>query len=401
MNLTISGARGVAQRCQSLHARLPGTAPADLARHVDATGWLRSLGGIEAYVALHARVEGVTRAHVDAALTSGAIRLMPAVRGCIYVVPGPLAPTLLALARHLSRRRVENELEKLGSSLAELRDVGSAVLEALRDGPLATDAIRKKTPPGVVRGFGELGKKLGVSSNLPGALRELELDGRVERVLEEGGLDSERYLWRRVSAPAATAGDDPVAWIADVARSYWRHAGFADRADFAEWAGVSQKDAKAALAALALVPVTVEGYGKDVYALPEALDTRAPDPAVRLVGFEDNLYALHGGLGPFVDPADRDVPVRGWGSGRAMVTLGTAKHLESRAITTSGRIAGTWEWDAEQDRVNVAVTGDVDAAAVEAERTRLRALIREIGHARSFSLDTDALVQARATALRP
>lgn len=278
MNLTISEARGVAQRCQSLHARRAGTTPADLARHVHATGWLRSLGGVEAYVALHARVEGLTRADVDAGLASGAIRLMPAVRGCIYVVPGDLAGTLLALARHLSRRRVENELEKLGSSLAELREVGAVVLEVLRDGPLATDTIRKKSPPGVVRGFGEIGKKLGVSSNLPGALRELELDGRVERVLEKGGLDSERYLWRRRDAAQGPVGDDPVAWITEVARSFWRHAGFADRADFAEWAGVSQKDAKAALAALALVPVTVEGYGKDVYALPEALDAGAPTP---------------------------------------------------------------------------------------------------------------------------
>lgn len=122
---------------------------------------------------------------------------------------------------------------------------------------------------------------------------------------------------------------------------------------------------------------------------------------MRLLGFEDNLYALHGGLAPFVDPADRDVPVRGWGSGRAMVTLGTAKHLESRAITAGGRIAGTWEWDAEQDRVNVAITGDVDRAGLEAERARLRALVREIGHARSFSLDSDAQVQDRAAALRP
>lgn len=401
MNLTLPEARGIAQRRQSLHLRRRGHTPADLAATLEATGWLRTLGGIEAYIALHNRVDGATRAVVDQALATGAIRVMPAVRGCIYVVPERMSGYLLKLAEHLSRRRVETELQKLGCSLAELRGVGDAVLEILTAGALPTDQIRKKAPAGVIRGFGDVGKKLGVASSLPGALRELEFQGKIERVLETGRLDSERYLWRlSVKDRLSGTGDDPLQWITAIGRSFWQHAAFADKADFAEWAGISQKDAKAVAVALQLVPVTVEGYGKEVYALPEALDERAPVDAPRLLSFEDNLYALHGGVGPFVDAEDRDVQVHGWGNGRALVTLGHAKHVESRTITTSGRIAGLWEWDAAKDEVVVQTLGDVDRAALDVERASLRTLIHEIGHARSFSLDTDAHVQGRAGALR-
>ena len=401
MHLTLSHARAIAQRCQGLDIRRPGP---DLAAHIDATGWIRTLGGIEGYIALHNRVAGVTRANVDAALKAGVIRVMPAVRGCIYLVPDHMTGVLLKLAGHLSRKRVDNELAKLGCSREELRVLGLAIVDALAAGGsgLSTDDLRKKLPAGLVRGFGDVGKKLGVSSNLPSALRELEFTGTVERGLA-GGLDSQTYLWRRaVRDPMTGVPDDPLAWMTEVGRSYWRHAGFADKTDFAEWAGINQRDARSVALALGLTPVTIAAFGKEVYALPEVLETApsAPSPAVRLLSFEDNLYALHGGVGPFVDPGDGDVQVRGWGSGRALVPLATAKHVESRTITTEGRIAGLWEWDPAGDEVVTSTLGRIDVGAVRDERASLRGLIREIGHGRSFSLDTDALVQQRATGLR-
>lgn len=400
MILTIPNARAIAQHCQSLAARGVG----DPAAVVEGSGWLRTLGGIEAYIALHNRAEGMTRARVDAALASGAIRVMPAVRGCIYVVPERMVGVLLRLADHLSRKRNDAAMVKLGYTAEERSALGDAVLEVLAGGAgLTVDQLRKRLPAGLVRGFGDVGKKLGVSSNLPGALRELEFTGRVERVLADGGLDGQTYRWRRTAAdPRAGLPDDPLAWMIEVGRSYWRHAGFADRADFAEWAGIAQKDAKQVTGALGLVPVTVEGYGKDVFVLPEVLERapRAPDPAVRLLSFEDNLYALHGGIGPFVDPGDGDVMVRGWGNGRALVPLGAAKHVESRTITTEGRIAGLWEWDATGDEVVTGTFGRMDVGALKAEAARLRGLIHDLGHARSFSLDTDAHVQERAVGLR-
>ena len=87
-----------ARAAWSAHAGLesPSATPADAAR---AAGWARTLGGIDAYVALKARAPGLGRADFDAALAAGDVRISPAVRGCIYLVPGDQAP--LALKRRL------------------------------------------------------------------------------------------------------------------------------------------------------------------------------------------------------------------------------------------------------------------------------------------------------------
>src|SRR5438105_3614284 len=54
---------------------------------VGATGWVRTLGGVEAYLALRARVPGLSRKAVDEAVAKGALRVVPAARGCMYLLP--------------------------------------------------------------------------------------------------------------------------------------------------------------------------------------------------------------------------------------------------------------------------------------------------------------------------
>ncbi|MSP55517.1 MAG: hypothetical protein EXR69_07940 [Myxococcales bacterium] len=73
--------------------------------------------------------------------------------------------------------------------------------------------------------------------------------------------------------PLIGVSEDPMALMIEVGRSYWRHAGFAGKADFAQWAGVPQRDARTVVLALKLTRVTVDGFGDEVYALPEVLDT--------------------------------------------------------------------------------------------------------------------------------
>ncbi|MDX1384932.1 MAG: crosslink repair DNA glycosylase YcaQ family protein, partial [Thermoanaerobaculia bacterium] len=159
-------------------------------------GLLRTLGGVDVYLSLAARVGGVRRAEIDQAVEAGRLRVVPSVRGCIYLVPSEAVSCSLRVADLLSRSRREREHEKVGLSAAEVQRLGAAVLEALAGGALTTSALRRALPENLVRGFGAAGKKVGISSNLPPTLRELELEGRLERALEGGCLDSERYLWR-------------------------------------------------------------------------------------------------------------------------------------------------------------------------------------------------------------
>src|SRR5215212_447861 len=152
---------------------------------LEETGFVRTLGGSDIYLALRARMPGMRRADLEAVVEAHEAQIVPAVRGCMYLVPRRDVPLALRMADVVSRSRHERDQEKAGIRPGEVEGVGKAVLETLRErGPLTTDALRKALPSGTVRSLGEVGKRVGISSPLPGALRMLEFDGHVERTLE-------------------------------------------------------------------------------------------------------------------------------------------------------------------------------------------------------------------------
>src|SRR5262245_41798076 len=61
----------------------PGDASAAIARTVESYGFLRTLGGIEVYLALRARLPGMRRSQLDEAKEMAAVQVVPAVRGCM------------------------------------------------------------------------------------------------------------------------------------------------------------------------------------------------------------------------------------------------------------------------------------------------------------------------------
>src|SRR5262249_6712322 len=151
----------------------------------------RTLGGVDVYFALRARLAGLHRAEVDGAVEERRTQVLPAARGCMYLVPKSAAALCLRVADHLSRKRNEKEAEKAGLRPGEVDEVAEAVHQVLAArGALSTAGIRSALPAGVLRSLGDAGKKVGLSSALGPALRVLEFAGRVERALEGGRLDS-------------------------------------------------------------------------------------------------------------------------------------------------------------------------------------------------------------------
>src|SRR5437764_15417287 len=67
-----------------------------LAEMLGASGWLRTLGGADVYLAARARRPGMTRADLDAVVAKDALVVRPAARGCIYLVPPGVVPDLMA-----------------------------------------------------------------------------------------------------------------------------------------------------------------------------------------------------------------------------------------------------------------------------------------------------------------
>ncbi|HEX7840999.1 MAG TPA: crosslink repair DNA glycosylase YcaQ family protein, partial [Kofleriaceae bacterium] len=192
-SLTLAQARALWWQKQAL----AGTSKRPLAALIGESGWLRTLGGVDAYIAARARRPGMKRAELDAAIAAGELRVHPAVRGCIYLVPAAAVPDLLALGAETWRSQTEKDLARIGKTLKVVEALAPGVLAALTE-PMTTDAIRKACK-GEIGSFGDAGKKVGLSSPLPLALRLLEFAGKIERTLDGGRLDTERYLWRKTA----------------------------------------------------------------------------------------------------------------------------------------------------------------------------------------------------------
>ena len=395
-SLTLAQARALWWQKQALGSSAKGP----LASLLASSGWLRTLGGADVYLAARARKPGMKREELDAVIAAGELRVMPAARGCIYVVPPSVVGDLMALNAEAWRKDTEKDLAKVGSSLASIEAMAKDVLAALT-APMTTDALRKALPEGSIPSYGDAGKKIGLSSPLPLVLRLLEFDGRVERTLERGKLDTERYLWRAAEWKVPPAAKDPTVQLANVVGAFLDFAGPSTIGHIAAWSGRAQRDLKPALDQLGAKPVTVEGVGESWARTGDVgAAMRASDPSgLALLGFEDNYLVNHGGLATVSDPKHHAIEVDIWGSGKPE-TIGVAKHIQSRTIVLDGLIIGFWEVD---PRTEGAIWHTFDPAVKplaakldELTADAARFLLDDVGHAKTFTLDTMELVQERA-----
>jgi hypothetical protein len=121
---------------------------------------------------------------------------------------------------------------------------------------------------------------------------------------------------------------------------------------------------------------------------------------VALLPFEDNLIALQGGPAALVDARHHALEVPSWGS-QGTGPLADAAHLSLRPVVADGRIAGFWEYDPDaQEVVLGGLDGPLPAAAHERARDVSAFLAKDVGHGRSFSLDTDDALRERAAWVR-
>src|SRR5262249_21937633 len=194
------------------------------------------------------------------------------------------------------------------------------------------------------------GKKVGLSSPLPLALRLLEFAGKIERTLDGGKLDSERYLWRKTAGKLAAPAKDHERRVANVVDAFLGFAGPATLAQLAAWSGRAQRDLKAAIGKLDAVPVEVEGLG-EAYVRSADLAAKPPAPlGIALVAFEDN-YLVNHGVAAVADPKHHAIEADIWGSdkgpgaGAGSNALGKANHVLSRSIVVDRLVAGFWEGD--------------------------------------------------------
>lgn len=396
-HLTLDEARRLWAAGQGLHER----ADESIAATLERTGWIRTLGGASAFVGLAARNATSSVAAVHEALGAGAIRVSPCVRGCIYLVPAEHQGLAISIADRISAKRFARDLEKAGTSADELAELGEAVLGALRDGPASTRGLSKQLGD-AVRSLGDAGKKVGLTTTLPPALRQLEFAGHIERTPSDGRLDHESYDWSLPASPIEGLGRPDGELFADMAALYFRWAGPATRKEFAAWTGLNQTQAKAAIAAADLVEVEVEGIG-EAYVTAGALDAM-PDAVPRLscLPAMDNWYALRETAAPLMRPEEHDLQLVPFGPGK-LVNLRDISQPLSRTYSCEGRVAGVWDADPASGEIvrhlfePLPATAEADREAGEAEA---RAIFETLGHTKVFSIDTDKRAAKRVAHLR-
>lgn len=392
MNWSLPQARRVWSAGQDLQD--PPQAP--LADVVARTGWIRTLGGVEAYLALRARHPGLTVDDVHAAVVAGDLAVVPCVRGCIYLVPRADLSLALAIGEALSRNRRANDLKKVGVEAPELAEVGEAIAAVLTDGPLSTHGLRKALPDGVIRSLGDIGKKKGITSTLPPALRELEFAGRIRRCQVDDRLDHERYTWALIDEPIGELPDMDTMATA-MAKRFFGWAGSATVDAFVGWTGFGKRVARAAVAKLNLNEVHIEGLDE----VHLTRWTEVPDPAGRLVGLPglDNLHQLRYDAANLAHPDRHELEVGAFGAKR-IGTLGTTKHLFERILVVDGEIVGGWAYDPDTHRAESHTWRSEHRDAAEAEAKAITEFLGPLGGGKVFSIDKDEHLRRRLERVR-
>ena len=381
---------------QGLDGGFAGLTPSQI---LESSGWSRSVGGANPYLALRSR-GGFSRQEVDEAVHGLHIHELPSARGCTYVVPKSHFGTALVVGQGFGdEAAIAVATRHLGVTSEEIDRLGDKVCSALAQGPL--DPRQMKTVLGdSVRSFGEEGKKRGVTTDLPLALGRLQSRGIIRRISLSGRIDTQRYAYELWSPSPLASGswtkDDAIRTFAE---HYFRWTGGATVKNFQWMSGLGVRAAQEVVFSLGLVPLTT---GSELLATPADAESfksfDAPGtPCYALVGSIDNLTHLTLGLTDTIDEADKNVSVPG---DKGLVNVGGISELTSHGIFDRGRLIGVWEYDSEAQQLLWKVWVD-RTPELEAKVRETEAFIQaELEDARTFSLDSPQSRRQRLDALR-
>ncbi len=380
---------------QALDGRLNGRPAAEILR---LTGWTRSVGGANPYLAFFAR-GAIGRQEADNALANLEIHELPSARGCTYVVPASDFALALRAGQGFGNEAEMKTARKLGVTDAEIGKLCDAVLKALAKAPLEPEELREHTG-GAVRNLGEEGKKKGMTSTRPLALGKLQSEGEIRRIPTNGRIDQQRYRYARWKPnPLSDFKWSTEESYTELARRYFTWIGPATLAQFQWFSGLGVKAARAAIEPLKLAPLA---SGEEHLILP---DLRAefetfklsPKPQYVLVSSLDGIAHLRRNLRDLVSREDLSKKVF---CDKEFKALGGLMDLYSHAILDRGRVVGLWDYDVEaQSIVWISFIGQSEPLQEAVRRTEQ--FVREdLGDARSFSLDSPKSRIPRLKALR-
>jgi hypothetical protein len=103
------------------------------------------------------------------------------------------------------------------------------------------------------------------------------------------------------------------------------------------------------------------------------------------------------------DPKHHEYSIKVWGQTKG-TTLGDAKHISMRSLFDGDKLTGLWELDPDKGKVvfgtfePMAPARKKAVAALADEMGKF--LIEELGHGKSFTLDTEDAMRERAAEVK-
>jgi Winged helix DNA-binding domain len=342
---------------------------------------LHATDPVTVYLSARARTEACTTEAVDEALyeTRLIVRTL-GMRRTVFVVPAPLLPVVQRACTDDVARRMRRQLERdlanggVGGTDAAgwLRDTEAGVLRALAARGHATGAQLSADEPRLRTQLTyAMDKSYGGTANITSRVLVLiAAEGHMIRGHRRGGWSSGQFEWFPASAwladgggagsagSAGSAGVDAATARAELARRWLLAFGPAPAADLQWWAGWTGAQTKAALAALEVREVDLDGQ-----------------PGVLLAGdeaFDDDLAPI-ASLLPALDPTPMGWQSRDWYLGPHGPALFDRTGNIGPTVWWQGRIVGGWAQHPSGEVVYRLLedAGSDASAAVAAEAARL------------------------------
>ncbi|MEW1735532.1 winged helix DNA-binding domain-containing protein [Nocardia beijingensis] len=342
---------------------------ADIARSLVA---LHATDPATVFLSVAARGEGLTPSHVERALYDDRSLLrMLAMRRTMFVVPVELVPVLQASCAdalaHKQRRTYGKYLEQAGIGDGDVRrwwaEVETETHKALLDRGAATGAQLGKAVPRLRTQVNTApDKAYSKPTNITTwVLVTLGCEGRIVRGRPNGSWTSSQYTWAPIESwlPGGVPALPAAEARAELVRRWLRAFGPAPVSDLKWWTGWTLGEVRAALGALELVEVDLDGV-TGVLLADDAEPVAAPEPWAALL--------------PALDPTPMGWQAREWFLGPHAPSLFDRNGNIGPTVWWDGRIVGGWAQRGDGEivyRLLEDVGADAEARiTAEAERVR-------------------------------
>ncbi|MEU2041734.1 winged helix DNA-binding domain-containing protein [Nocardia niwae] len=310
---------------------------ADIARSLVA---LHATDPATVFLSVAARAEGLTPADVEQALYADRSLLrMLAMRRTMFVVPVESVPILQAACAdalaHKQRRTYGKYLEQAGIGDGDVRrwwaEVETETHKALLDRGAATGAQLSKDVPRLRTQVNTApDKAYSKPTNITTwVLVTLGCEGRIVRGRPNGGWTSSQYTWAPIESwlPGGVAPMPADEARVELVRRWLRAFGPAPVSDVKWWTGWTLGEVHAALGALDLVEVDLDGV-TGVLLADDVEPVAAPEPWAALL--------------PALDPTPMGWQTRGWYLGPHAPSLFDRNGNVGPTVWCDGRIVGGW-----------------------------------------------------------